>query len=95
VLSYVEGHVDPDPADLDETAIANVGQTIRELHDAAASFVPQPDAVWNVAIPPDSQDLICHNDLAPWNLVRGAGRMAIIVWDGAGPGSRLWELAYA
>jgi thiamine kinase-like enzyme len=35
-----------------------------------------------------------HHDLAPWNLVVGE-RMVFIDWDNAGPGSRLWDLAYA
>lgn len=68
---------------------------IREFHDASAEFVPPVDARWNVAIAPDAQDLVVHHDLAPWNLVRGDRRWVFIDWDGAGPGSRLWDLAYA
>lgn len=45
---------------------------------------------------PDEEQLICHNDAAPWNLVRRTGGgWALIDWDGAGPGSRSWEIAYA
>ncbi|MGH8995913.1 MAG: phosphotransferase [Acidimicrobiales bacterium] len=94
VLSYIDGSIDADPADLDPAQLSLVGRTIREFHAASASFSPPPGAVWNVAIAPDRQDLICHHDLAPWNLVR-AQRPVIIDWDGAGPGSRLWDLSYA
>ena len=68
---------------------------IRELHDASEDFEPPPGARWQVVIGPDRRDLICHHDLAPWNLVLGADRWVFIDWDGAGPGSRLRDLAYA
>ena len=95
VLSFAEGHVDPDPSDLDISRLVEVGQVIRRLHDASSSFTPPGDAIWNVAISPDMDDLICHHDLAPWNLVRTSTQLTFIDWDGAGPGSRLWDLAYA
>jgi Ser/Thr protein kinase RdoA (MazF antagonist) len=44
---------------------------------------------------PDSRHLVIHHDLAPWNLVCGGSRWVFIDWDNAGPGSRLWDLAYA
>ena len=74
--------------------LALVARLIRDLHDAAASFVSPPDARWNVPIRPDSEELITHHDLAPWNLVIGAD-WVFIDWDNAGPGSRLWDVAYA
>jgi thiamine kinase-like enzyme len=47
-----------------------------------------------VAIPSDREELICHNDLGPWNLIRSSDRW-VFNWDGSGPSSRLWDLAYA
>jgi Ser/Thr protein kinase RdoA (MazF antagonist) len=102
VLEYVPGT----PADalppMTEPELRRAGRLIRDLHDAVAGFVPPADAEWNVLIAPDREELICHHDLAPWNLVRGTGagaeggeRWVFIDWDGAGPGSRLWDLAYA
>jgi len=95
VLSFAEGFVDPDPSDLDIARLTEVGRVIRGLHDASSTFIPPADAVWNVAIAPDKEDLICHHDLAPWNLVRTPTHLTFIDWDGAGPGSRLWDVAYA
>ncbi len=95
MLSYAEGYVDSDPSDLDISRIAEVGQVIRRFHDASSTFTSPADAIWNVAIAPDGEDLVCHHDLAPWNLVRTPTHLTFIDWDGAGPGSRLWDLAYA
>jgi hypothetical protein len=95
MLSYVEGCVDPDPSDLDLARLFQVGELVRQIHDGAESFHVPPGAEWNVLIEPDGDSLICHHDLAPWNLVRTKSRLTFIDWDGAGPGSRLWDLAYA
>jgi len=95
VLEYVSGPMAMDQPQLDEAGLHRVGRLIRELHDRSAGFSPPPGSRWNVVIAPDRADLVCHHDLAPWNLVTGADRWVFIDWDGAGPGSRLWDLAYA
>jgi Phosphotransferase enzyme family len=96
VLEYVDGHV-PMPFDPPDhlAAIRRVGSLLRDFHDASAGFTPPEDAQWNVAIRPDAQDLVVHHDAAPWNLVCSPTRWVFIDWDNAGPGSRLWDLAYA
>jgi Ser/Thr protein kinase RdoA (MazF antagonist) len=93
VLEYVPGTIHDIPRDYGE--LRRVGRLIRDLHDAVADFRPPEGARWDVVIPPDREDLVCHHDLAPWNLVRAEDRWVFIDWDGAGPGSRLWDLAYA
>jgi hypothetical protein len=95
VLEYVPGLLADTLPPLDIDGLHRVGGLIRDLHDKAAGFEPPAGAHWDVVIPPDRQDLVCHHDLAPWNLVIGADRWVFIDWDGAGPGSRLWDLAYA
>ena len=67
---------------------------IRGIHDASAAYAPPPDAIWRTAIPAPGADLVCHNDLAPWNLIIGE-RWVFIDWDAAAPSTRLWDLAYA
>jgi Ser/Thr protein kinase RdoA (MazF antagonist) len=95
VLEYIPGQLADAMPPLGLAGLHRVGLLIRRLHDATAGFREPPDAVWDVAIPPDRRELVCHNDLAPWNLVRDGDRWVFIDWDGAGPGSRLWDLGYA
>lgn len=67
---------------------------VRAIHDASEAFTPDPRASWTTAIPSPGEELICHNDLAPWNLIIG-DRWTFIDWDAAAPSTRLWDLAYA
>lgn len=84
--------IDSDPLSLPE--LRRVGSLVRTIHDASTNFVPPADAVWETAIPAPGDELVCHNDLAPWNLITGE-RWVFIDWDAAAPSTRLWDLAYA
>ncbi len=95
VLEYVPGQRADTLSPLTDDELHRLGGLIRQLHDTTSTFVPPPDARWQVIIPPDRQDLVVHHDLAPWNLIRDGDRWVFIDWDNAGPGSRLWDLAYA
>jgi Ser/Thr protein kinase RdoA (MazF antagonist) len=95
VLEYIPGELADTRPPMSDAELRRVGRLIRDLHDAVVDFRPPPDANWQVVIPPDRDELICHHDLAPWNLVVDGDRWVFIDWDGAGPGSRLWDLAYA
>ncbi|WDZ82759.1 phosphotransferase [Micromonospora cathayae] len=95
VLEYVPGELG-DPRGTYPTAdLVGIGRLLADLHTALAGFVPPADAVWQRVIPPDREELVCHHDVAPWNLVRADRGWVLIDWDGVGPGSRLWEVAYA
>jgi hypothetical protein len=98
VLTFIEGTVPwPDRFELFEPAdrLVAVARLIRGFHDAVAGFSPPAGAAWQVIIPAEGDEIIAHNDLAPWNLVVGESGSAFIDWDAAAPGSRLWDLAYA
>ena len=95
ILEFVPGSIADELGPMPPGHLHRVGALIRRLHDATATFAAPPGADWDVVIPPDRRELACHNDLAPWNLVCGRERWVFIDWDGAGPGSRLWDLAYA
>ena len=94
VVEYVEGVLALDELPLGRDELLRVGRMIRQIHDASEKVViPNPDG-WKMLLPAENPNLMCHNDLAPWNLIRG-DRWVFIDWDGAGPSTRLWDLAYA
>jgi Ser/Thr protein kinase RdoA (MazF antagonist) len=75
--------------------LRRVGGLIRALHHAAVTFQAPALAQWDASSVPDEYEILCHNDLAPWNLVCGPERWAFIDWDNAAPGTCLWDLAWA
>ncbi len=94
VQEYVPGRLAIDAAPLTHDQLRRDGAMVRGIHDASAHYVAPPDAVWDSAIPAPGAEFVCHNDLAPWNLILG-DRWVFIDWDAAAPSTRLWDLAYA
>jgi Ser/Thr protein kinase RdoA (MazF antagonist) len=94
VLAYVPGQQGLTAPAMTLLELRRLGSMVRALHDAAEDFVPPADARWQVAIAPDGAELVCHQDLAPWNLIRNGQDWTFIDWDAAAPGTRLWDLAY-
>ena len=97
VLSYIEGGFVHPRAWSDE-GITSLGVLLRRLHDAASSFVPPPDAVWQPWFTrSEGRDAVFgHGDLGPWNIVARAGLpVGFIDWEFAGPVDRLDEVAQA
>ena len=94
VIEFVPGTPAIERMPLDADELRRVGSMIREIHDASAPYAPEADAVWRTAIPAPAAELVCHNDLAPWNLITG-DRWVFIDWDAAAPSTRLWDTAYA
>ncbi len=95
VLEFIPGHVGAGELPFGLPDLRRIGKLIREFHDCSATYAAPPSTRWERAMTPDREEIICHNDLAPWNFVRSAERWVFLDWDGAGPGSRLWDLAYA
>ncbi|MCX6498120.1 MAG: phosphotransferase [Arthrobacter sp.] len=94
ITEFIPGRLALGADPLTRPELHRVGAMVRAIHDASESFVPPRDARWTVAIPSPGEELICHNDLAPWNLMTG-DRWTFIDWDAAAPSTRLWDLAYA
>lgn len=92
MIEYVPGEL-ADTRALSTADLTRVGALIRSIHDAAEGA--PLDGEWSALLPPPAPaDLLCHNDLTPWNLVTG-DRWVFIDWDGAGPSTRAWDLAYS
>lgn len=95
ILSFIPGdvpHARPDWM-WTEQVLTGVARSLREWHDATADF-SAPEGKWG--LPPSSpQEVICHNDFAPYNCVFSDGKfVGAIDFDFCSPGSRLWDLAY-
>jgi hypothetical protein len=75
VLEFIPGEIAYTQPPLTAFELGRLGAFIRELHDAAESFKPPPTPQWDVVIAPDREDLVCHHDLVPWNLVRDGERL--------------------
>jgi hypothetical protein len=100
VLSYLDGECGNYPLGrhwATDEALTAVGAMLRMFHDAQAGFVPPPGATWRAFGPPPADtEVICHHDVAPHNVVwRPDGTLAMIDFDLASPGARVYDVAYS
>ncbi|HET7477051.1 MAG TPA: phosphotransferase [Dermatophilaceae bacterium] len=97
VCSYIDGSAAAAPLPawaLTDDALVSVAALLRRYHDAVASF-DHTAYRWSVAAPAAfGHQLISHNDPAPDNVIFRDGKaVAIVDFDLASPGSRLWDVA--
>lgn len=101
VLRYIVG--DTVGADLPwpdwvwgDDLLAEVGAATAELHRAVAGYAPPGEQTWRWApAAVGAGELVCHNDIAPYNVVVRDGHLAgIIDWDLAYPTTAVSELAF-
>jgi hypothetical protein len=99
VLTFIPGMVGNYPLPFDawsDEALVHAARLMRRYHDATVGYAPAEDAVWRLQAPHGPHEVICHNDFAPYNLVFTNWRPhAIIDFDTAGPGPRIWDVSYA
>lgn len=99
VLSYIAG--DSGPAGwakvVDDAGLVAMARLLREYHEAVVGFRPSEEAAWAARTgPPDRDELVCHGDFGPWNLVwRGTQPVGILDWDYAWPHRTVHDIAYA
>jgi aminoglycoside phosphotransferase (APT) family kinase protein len=96
VLSFIPGDVPAYPMPewvWDDAVLVAAAGLLRRLHDATAGF-ERRDARWRLPAH-EPAEVVCHNDFAPYNLVfRDRRPVAVIDFDTASPGPRVWDLAY-
>jgi hypothetical protein len=96
MLSFIEGS-SPHPGAWAEAAVGEVGELLRDLHAAAATFTPPPSATWKPWFGrelPGSRPAFGHCDTGPWNIIARADRpVALVDFEFAGPVDAMWELA--
>jgi len=95
-LSFLPGNVIHDnPAWIfNESILIESAHKLRQWHDATIDFQPF-DSYWLLSNDED-QEIICHNDFAPYNWVFNDDNklIGLIDFDTCSPGSRLWDIAY-
>ena len=100
ILSFIPGdRVHPNNPALvaSSRGLRRVGRLIADYHRAQEGFVAPVDAVWRREgrDPTGADEVLAHNDLAPWILVAGPTDWVFIDWDLLAPGRRVWDLAWA
>ncbi|MFI0446640.1 phosphotransferase [Actinomadura sp. 6N118] len=99
VLTYLDGESGPHgwAKVVDDTGLMTFARLLRDYHDAVADFRPPDELTWFTGESgPGDDQVICHGDFGPWNIVwRGARPVGILDWDYVRPAHRMHDIAYA
>lgn len=98
VVRLVEGVAGADvwPLQATDEGLRSVAELLRQVHDAARTFEPPPDAVWVFPGLPGPAQTVLHGDPGPWNMAWRDGRaVGLFDWDLARPGPALDDVVYA
>jgi aminoglycoside phosphotransferase (APT) family kinase protein len=100
VVEYLPGDVAlaPYPGWVNsDRVLETLGRLLRRFHDATTRWEIPPGASWSQAFAdPAGGPVICHNDVCIENVVFRDGRAAALLdFDFAAPGRRVWDVAQA
>lgn len=103
ILTYIPGEVPGNsyptlpPYMWSDSSLVRIARLLRRYHDATVGFVVNAEShKWQGGyFGNGEQEVICHNDAALYNIVSQNGNPhALIDFDMAGPGPRMWDIAY-
>jgi len=78
-----------------DDVLEQAARMLRRLHDATMDIALAWTDGWQ-SPPREPVEVISHGDFAPYNCVFNGTRLTgVIDFDNAGPGPRLWDIAYA
>lgn len=84
ILSFMEGEVPHGNHNWTDMELKKIVRMIKEFHDVTEGTELAGE-----------KEVVCHNDLAPWNVVLDKDEpVAFIDYDDAAPGSRVDDLGY-
>lgn len=100
MLSFIEGEVPGNEYPeikaymWSEASLMELAKMLRQYHDATQGFTSTVGSE-NPFSDPEQNEVICHNDAALYNIVFQNGLPAALIdFDMAGPGPRMWDIAY-
>lgn len=99
-VSYIDGEIGHYPLKsymMTDDMLIEAAKLLRQFHDITQNFiVPYGAKFFSPSLKQHPEEVICHNDFAPYNLVFREEHIAgIIDFDTAAPATRIWDIAYA
>lgn len=103
ILTFISGEVPGNdypnlqPYMWADEALVGLARLLRDFHDATAGITLKSAGRWQLSYADEEKhEVICHNDAALYNVVFKQGApVALIDFDMAGPGPRMWDIAYS
>ncbi|WP_246293878.1 phosphotransferase [Paenibacillus planticolens] len=101
-MTYISGEVPGnkypklEPYMWSDETLMGLARLLRRFHDSSQELTLNTEDRWQLSYADDAEhEVICHNDAALYNIVfQNGAPVALIDFDMAGPGPRMWDIAY-